>query len=558
MFTRSLNMYSIGTFDKNHYKQIIKNIEKSKGYTSYIDSKKNKGVINPRYKRYLEDKLMLYTLRPKDINESSVYFALYNDSNIDNKKLNRLEREHGVQDDYYLDETVVEAEEAGVYVKIRRSVPVEMNIFEKSQTVDDHLERINREQLSKDFVMNNHRRFMLLPFVAKDNEEFVEPLIIANIYDTGIVTIQLILSTEYSEVLSISERAPRILEIDEARFYKVQDNYQTKHFWEKETKYNLTADDIMNYYEEHVSKLGNFKIEFTPSYRPVSWVFNDFFIKKKPSVEEFVQQHKKLYLSHLLNGQRVVIDRFSEEKIDEILTESEIVSNKHVHYICNPTSSIVSFNYSAFLDSAEDSLKEQEKELKANGLYETSRLNIFKDLSLIAMLEYLRFYELSFIRKYSTIKLLKNLSSGKYKTLDDYNLIRKDFNFVKLQYDEEILFHSEGSAKNLYKDILEKSGANNLVNKAEDIVKGIREDTINLREKDIKNNETSILILTTLLTIILGYRGVKEIIYEVAIHLPVLGQFIGKHPFRYTLVIWAILIIIMLVLNIKRWRNIRK
>ncbi|PAD37151.1 hypothetical protein CHH48_01450 [Terribacillus saccharophilus] len=47
----------------------------------------------------------------------------------------------------------------------------------------------------------------------------------------------------------------------------------------------------MTYYEKSVPSIGNFNIEFNPSDRPVCRVFNDFFIKKKPSLKEFVQQH---------------------------------------------------------------------------------------------------------------------------------------------------------------------------------------------------------------------------------------------------------------------------
>ncbi|MFJ6414350.1 hypothetical protein ACIQLG_16330 [Terribacillus saccharophilus] len=557
MFIRSLNMFAIGTFNKEDYKKIINNIERSKGYIAYIDSKKERGITNKRYEKYLDNKLALYAIRPPHLKgkKESLYFSVVN-KNVDSAKLDSWEKMNGGQDDYYLEQTHLEVE--GERAIIHKSTPVEMSMFNNALEVNNHLERINREQLSESFIMNKHRRFMLLPFTAKNNEKFVEPLIIANIYDTGVVTIQLYLTTEHDELIELPENPPRSIQFDEARFYKSKSNYLTKNFWEKDVILNLTADDIMTYYEDQLSKLGDIDVEFSQENRSVSWVFNDFKLHKHPDHMDFVKQNKKLYLSHLLNGNKEVIDRYSVKKTEEILDESEIISNKHVYYICNSHSSILSFGYSAFLTATKKSLEDKEEELKTDNLYDESVLNMLKSYSLIFMFEYLRFYELTLIRKYFTKELIKNISNNKYKTLNDYNSIRKDFNIVKLQHDEEILFQSEGSAKSLYIDILEKSNVNKLVDKAEDIVKGVREDTLNLREHHIKNNETLILMITTLLTIVLGYRGIKSIIYEVAVYLPLLGNTISKHPLRTTIIIWCELIVMMLFLNIKRWWNNKK
>ena len=46
MFTRTLNMYSIINFDKKNFLEILKNIEASRGYISFIDSKQRKGKEN--------------------------------------------------------------------------------------------------------------------------------------------------------------------------------------------------------------------------------------------------------------------------------------------------------------------------------------------------------------------------------------------------------------------------------------------------------------------------------------------------------------------------------
>ncbi len=519
-------MYSIINFNKKDYQTLIKNIETSRGYICFIDSKNNKGVVNKRYKNYLDMKQVLYTARPPHIPNTSIYTYLLPEW-ITEAKIENLYEKHGVQNDYYLEKQLVSEEIKGAKVFTHQAIPIECTIFDDSIEVDTQLERLNRSCLSDKFIMHNHRRFLLIPFIAKYNDNYVEPIIIANVYDIGIITIQLIISFEHNKVIELSESPPREITFTEIHFNKTKDNYKIDDFWDKEVKKNITADEIMVFYEKQIALLSRTDLFYNPNNRPISWVFGDFELNKYDNHQEFIERYKRLYASHLTNGVKEVIERKTDKEIDQLLDNSSITKNKELCYFCTPTSSIVSIGYSAIQKKAEQSLKEDEQVSKSNEIYNEHLNSIFKSQTLMAMLDYLRFYELTFIKRYFLIKLLNEISLDTYKTLRDYNSVKKNLNFIKLQYDEEILFFTEGSPKELYKSILEKSNVHNLLTKVEDLIKNIREDVTNSRDLEIKQNETLILILTSLLTILLGYNGIKLIVSDVWGNLPFLGHFVS-------------------------------
>lgn len=550
-------MYSIINFDRKNFLEILKNIEASRGYISFIDSKQRKGKENKRYKKYLDMKQVLYTAKPPHLSEGSIYAYKWPEW-ITQSKINELHDKYGVQDDYYIEKKLVSehiiGNNIGTKVFTQEAVPIESIIFEDSLEVDKQLETLNRSCLNEKFLMNNHRRFLLLPFVAKHNDKYVEPIVIANVYDIGIITIQLILCFEHDKVIELPETPPRDIKFSEIYFNKTVDNYTIEDFWNKELKKNISADGIMEVYEKQLALLSKVELSYNPDNRPVSWTFGDFTMKKDyENHEEFIDKYKRLYVSHLTNGIGQVTQRRSEKDTNQLIDDSTIIRNGEMCYFCSPTSSIVSLGFSTFKEIAEEFLSEDEKELKKQGVYQDHLNSIFKIQTLMASLQYLRFYELTFIKRYFLIKLLDEISQDTYKTLKDYNSVKKNLNFIKIQYDEEVLFFTEGSPKELYKSILEKSNVNNLLSKAESMVKDVREDVNNFRDLEIKKNETLILIITSLLTILLGYNGIKLIVYDVLANFPIIEAFVSKHPLRYTITIWFILILIMVGLNLRRW-----
>ncbi|TMU85860.1 hypothetical protein FGG79_11730 [Bacillus sp. BHET2] len=86
----------------------------------------------------------------------------------------------------------------------------------------------------------------------------------------------------------------------------------------------------------------------------------------------------------------------------------------------------------------------------------------------------------------------------------------------------------------------------------------LKDDIDKQRDFQIKRNESFIFIVTSLLTVLLSYRGLKFIVNDILINLPFLGLIINNHPLRYTVGLWGLLVAIMVYLNYLRQRSFNK
>ncbi|PEF66719.1 hypothetical protein [Bacillus cereus] len=567
MFYKVLNMYSVINYDKKLYEQIQKNIEESRGYVCYINSKKNTEKTNSRYENYLRYKQALYTIHKphnptKQKDDFNYHYEALVPPDIDIKKINQLYEQFGVQEDYINEYNIINEAKDGSYVAIHTPTPIECLALENLIEIDQKIEKTNRFNLSKNFVMHNHKRYMLLPFLIKSEGVFTEAYAIANIYDIGIITLQITMTFEHKKVISTPENIPRNMKIPEVHLYKSKKNYKSDDFWEKDIVSNINADGIMEHYIKQLSELSNIPLEDDRLNRRINWVFGDFDKNKRSDLQDFIKHNKDLYTSYLLNGTKEHSNRYFPSEVDEILKGFEVYKNKQCIYMCSPTFSILTFGSTLFYEKAKEILENHEKEsikqkayeneLRKQKAYEEQLNLILKKQTIINMFDFLRFYELGFIKKYFVRNLLQNNSKNQYASTEDYNLLRKEFNFLKLQYDEDILFSSDGSAKDLYKAILEKTETNALLKKSEELFKNIREDIVTQKEIKIKSNETNILVISSLLTIVLGYNGLKLIVNDILTKIPPINQYVILHPLRFTVALWSILISIMLYLNVKR------
>lgn len=568
MFYRVANIYSLITFDQDKYEDLLNNIEKSRGYVCYINNSKKSLKVNPRYESYVCYKQAMYThYRPKIPMQAkpngNYLFTSILPEGIDETLLEKYYKEYGVSDDYVNEyELVNEGHELHIpnthYSAIHLPKPIEYLAYENLINMDKRIEHINRTHLSKNFIMHNHRRFTLLPFVVKENDNYSEGYVIANIYDVGIITLQITITFEYKSISEVPDGLPNDLVLPEIQLYQNKLAYESKDFWNREKKKNVSSSMLITHYIDLLGKIGKCELSEDAENRNINWVFSDLEVNKHSNHIDFFNKNKRFYLTYLKNGTKEVVNRYLDDQIDEKLEYDTIVKNNQLMYLCDTHFSVLTFGYSLFHKQAIELLKEEETQLKKRKLYNEVLQTIYKEQTLISMYEYTRFYELSFIKKYFVKKLLNDLLNNKYRTLTEYNAIRKDFNFLKLKYNEDVLFAYGGTAQDLYSSILEKTGTNKLLKTTEDLFKNIREDMANQRELAIKTNENTILIISSILTIVLGYSGLKLIVSDVLSNLPYIGFYIEKHPLRYTLGIWSILVSVMIRLNIKRWSTNKK
>lgn len=543
------------TFSKDDYEQIIENIKQSKGYISYINSKADKGKTNYRYEKYITLKQAAYTSQTSSVNTDENMTSLFltiSDSPIEEAEVSRYLKEHGVGEDVvYSHELMYQDDDS--FVVQHKVKTIEEIALDKALELDDHFERINRRHLREDFVLKNHQRFILPPFLAKYEGKYVQPIVIANIYDIGIITIQIIISFEMEKIDVLGENVPTNINFPSVDFYKKEKEYKSWDFEEKVTEKNMTPRGILEYYFDFIDNITKDIDVQKQEETQYAWVFGDFEIDKHPTHENFVERNRNYYAAHLINASNEQMKRFSKENIKEILKKSLIRNMKPMHYYCSEGISILSFSYSAFHENAVASLKEKESELKKKKAYDEALKEFYKCSSFIDMFEFLRIQELTYIKKYFAMMIFKKMSKREIKTFEEFNAITSELNNLNVDYDEQVLFNSVGSVRELYIDISEINKTNEILRKAEKMLSAIRDDVNGFREISIKKTETLILTMTSILTVLLGYRGIKFIVYDILVNLPwKMNLIFIEHPLRWTIFLWSLLLVLMLFLNVKK------
>ncbi len=566
MFLTIGNMMKLLTFDKTKYDELVDNIEKSNGYVCYINSKKNNGEINEDYYRYLYEKQEMYTYYipslKREQNKIYEYFTIKGPSeeNSDGEGLSKdimqeLYEKYGMSDDYHIN-TLEELSDGHCSVKLRQAIPIEKEICDIITQIDGNLEKINHAQLNQNFVFNDYRRFMLIPPLIKNSDGRYEvSIVLVTVYCTGIITFQLIITFTSDKLLEVSENPPRNMHLSEVSLHKIKDAYSKEDFWIKEKQYNANFDQLLNHYENLLIKIGKIKIESNHKNIAFVWTLGDFPFNKNSLYLGKTESYQKTLNYYLLNARKSIIDDLTRENLNNILKKSLAFEHKNLSFYSSTTNAVLYINKNKYLSRISDNLKEEEQNLKKANHYESVVLEQCKNITLVSMFDCIRFYELAFIKKYYIRNLIDNMASSKYQSLVEYKKLKKDLNFLNFKFDEEFLFPYEGSARELYRSILEKTETNILQTKAEFLIKSLSDDISQERESRIKQNETSIVIFSSIITIVLGYNGIKIIVNDILCNIPLFGYHINLHPLRWSIFIWSILVSVMVVFNVRRLRR---
>ncbi|WP_201715468.1 hypothetical protein [Rossellomorea arthrocnemi] len=559
MFYKIFNQYTIMTFPPEEFDNIIKNIKKSYAYLGYIDVSQEKGIENKRFAKYLNIKQSYYT-RQVPHKEKSLQGFSYSvfDPNISKypPKDVQFAFKQEVKDDYYYHKELY-SEDGQTFAINHMINPVERHIHNLALDTEEYIQKTDLSYLKKDKILNQ-ARFTLFPFIAKIDGEFVEPTILVTVYRDGILTINIMISFTESSVGKVGTEPPSIINFDYAEFYPKQKEYKSKDYWKKERKDSVTIKDVTVYYEDLIKHICSANFFSNPEFKQTSWVLGDFNPHKNLEHSQFISLNKSYYFSLLKNSPADYVKHFSTKDMDQSLEKALTASHKHMHFYANGHTGILSINHMLFSPIAVNYLKDKEKALKKEKLYEEELNNLYKELTWKYMFEYLRFYELTFIKKFFLRKVLEDLNSNSYNTLSDYNKVKQDMSLIRLKYNEESLFQADGSPKELYKNLLDKTNTNSLLEKVENLFIDLKDDIDKQRDFQIKRNESFIYVVTSLLTVLLSYRGLKFIVNDILINIPFIGPYVEMHPLRYTVALWGLIIIGMLYLNYQRQKSFNK
>jgi hypothetical protein len=573
MLYTTFNKYGIFTYDKCKYNEIITNIKKSKAYISYINSKENKGEENLKYKKYVYEKEFYYLKKITTTNNNPYSVITYDQEIVDKSNAIKMGDIYGIGNDYILNVTKFDIQNIpSIFddenLKNLKYVNTENVYLEEHASIDiaqhsgNNIESINRRYLRKSFVMNNHQRFFVIPFLAKYNDKYIEDQIIVNIYDVGIITVQFIFSIEIDKLEQlVGVRKLNNFEFTEVEFYKIKERYKANDFWEKEKRSNIKLEDIIDYYKNLLLTITGVELKWVDDCFHVAWLIADFETNPNKSHKEFVNDNKKSYASILLNSGKEYINRIENDDIEKFLSEASLIQTKEYQYWCRNSAALLSFGNCCVDKRARDTLTNDEKGLKEKGIYEEQVVSIKKQIIDNSIFEFLRFYELSFIKKFFIKKLLNDIANENNISIEKYLSLKNDLDFLLVKYDEENLFISDGSPKKLYVNILDKINTENLLKKAEKAISSLKDDVQQRKELGTKKSETLILIFTSFLTVLLSFGYIKDITENILANLQKLGiefellKVIAKHTLRTSVILWFAVMVPMLILIIRRYRS---
>ncbi|MFC6649467.1 hypothetical protein [Paenibacillus rhizoplanae] len=553
-----LNKYDVYTFNPKNYSKIVKNLIDSRGYLCYIDHELDEGKLNPRYERYLEQKEVVYLKQVPDYaGTRTVPFSIViSDAKIKEKEIDKLSQKYVMMDDFYYKHSK-EIDENGFGFFTHQLKLVEEACFEKAIQVENALEKMNRDFLNETFALSAGKRFILLPFLAKFKGNYVEPVMIANIYEVGIITLQMIIPlNEYD--FSLSNTPPNNIEFDSLILYEAKKNYSTKDYWDKKEYETASTYDLYEKYTLYLNTICGVTLKKNKNLAQYAWVMCDFDFKSKTSYEQFLKKHQPTILGYLINSVKERNDRLFESDIEKLINKFTVEKNKESLFLCSKQFAFLSFGNSIIKDKIAAVLKEDEKKLKEDKNYDNLFRKNAEDMILSNMFQYLKFYELTLIKKFFAIKILVELSESTYVKLEEFNEVKKDINTLLLKYDDLLIFQSEGSPKEMYNDLLIKTGTEEIVSKVQRTVSNIREDINQTREFHIKDRDLSTTILASFITLLFGFAGLKSFIENAVIHFVVIGSWVDKHKFTSTFSLWSILFVVLLLLNIRKVISYKK
>ncbi|WP_026673994.1 hypothetical protein [Alkalihalobacterium bogoriense] len=546
MFFKVLNFYQTLTFNKKDYSKIIEQIIKSRAYLSYIDTRKNSGYPNKRYLKYLEIKESTYNVYVPDVDDTIKNNAFIPFNTEQEYSVKDFKDRVGIADDYDLTLNIdVSSTGISISPQIRT---IESLLAERALNLDSEFENTNRRYLSKEFILDKHKRFTLPPFLSKYNDKYLEPIIIANVYEVGILNLQIIIPFEYESIPASLDSHPTDIVFEDVHYYKLHKEFKTKDYYEKDFYSTQTIYNIAERYIKHLQQVcTQIEIE-NKNFSRSTWMLCDLNENKNPNHSNFIEKNKDFYVAHILNGDGSYVKSLSKNFKDDLLNQAGQM-RKNTHFMFSKTGSLLSVGYMDFKEAVDEIIEENKNEIDSDEDIKVAKNDLYKYFSFQTLVQMFRFYELSYIKYFYYRSLLQSLKNQDVSTLEGYNSIISEFNELQINYHSTIIFMDEGSPKDLYEQSLELTGVNELQKSIEVLIAKVREDVEKKRTLRIQATETYVLIVSSILAVILSYRGFDIIVEEVLLNLLSLDD---NSAFYIKVVLWLLFFILIIVLNCKR------
>lgn|GEM_PF-4482406 len=545
MIFKNIFGYSIIKFNPENYNQIVQKLHDTNLVLTHISHNNSENFyINKDFQEYLLYKNSLYMSEGIKTERDSFYLFDVNLELINETVFNNLKKNFLRKDDFSLSSTeeVSYVNGSKILIKYHNIHLYEEDLLDCSIQVDKAYYDIEEMCLTPNARHGSQERRMLLPLRIKHNGEYILNYIMITVFKEGIISLQICVQDFNDKQLQLSESTPRSIHFDEVTFYKNKKHYMFDDFWEEETFENISIDNILVEYKKRIINLINLDLYSNDNFNSLSWGIGDFSSFKNPykDYSAFYSRYKFNILQFLTNSDKQLTE--NREEREEEIQSSKIRSDKDLSFYCNSFSSVFTLRSERMANIIEQDIAE----LKTSPYYKDEYKRSASIYFLVANLNFMKFYEMSFVKKYFLKDLLNQISESEYRTIDEYNRMIKQLNTIKFNYDSDVIFFTDGSPKTLYERILERCNINDLEEKAENFLKLFKDDIQIIKDEKKNANELLLLTISSILTIVLGFTGILNIFKTI------LGKENPNYIF-YSLVVWGVLIILIIILNIRRW-----
>lgn len=273
------------------------------------------------------------------------------------------------------------------------------------------------------------------PIIENDKSFQDESFVIATIYDIGLISLQLIIAIELKKLPEIPDKNPNNIEFSKAYLYPLKERYLRNDFFKRDLYENISLKELTQHYESTLSLLCGNNLKVDEAWH-VCWGIGDFNLRSQNSPSRFIEDNFKLANSYLFSIEKAVINDYYDDTLKNNLIKTQVFKRKNLEFHCSSSAGFFVVGGKNLLKMVDHEFSAAQSIPEDKDLYQQLIFQKCKTISLTSISAITRFYELAVIKKFFADNIIKGIANEKYNDLESYQQLRKELDFLKLNFDE--------------------------------------------------------------------------------------------------------------------------
>lgn len=575
MFITIVNTTSVFKFDKSHFAYLVHSLQESNITLGYI-SKNGETYFNTDYNEYLLEKRALYIKKIFDESKGnkrtdSGSYKIFDEVHPD--RLHELEFRYLKKDDYEENWVYIEEEDKELLNVVLKE---EDSLYTGLEFIDDRYENVNRQYYREDLVLEDSRRFTLLPIIIKINNEYINVHIFMNIYRNGVGTINTFFELPESYFKQKpNDETPNFIQFDSMEIFEAENPYVKNNYWEKKifSKDEATLNTMVEKYLKKIKTAFDIELEmltstplifFSHAKTELGAVSLNKPLKAKAdekTLELEQKNNKYFFMRELKNSKLEYVKRYSDEVIQNNFKQYEV---RNVFGLRLWVSSSTAVLFLCSKDIEEDIIRnfkngEDQRMIKnlddrkdfQGFIYDSYKFHLYA-----TSLEFAKIIETVIILREMLKYNITQAKEFKNTSIENYESLKEEYNELLIMQTPDLVFNNEGSPKENYIQISKNMNVLNLAESAEYLINQLPQVLQRKRDVETKNTEKRIISITTILTVIFGFSGIDSIVSSVgeASSLKIFEE--NSKPFSLT--VWLLMVweLVIYITDYKKIKNL--